>query len=180
LLEHWGVRRDFLLGHSIGEVPAAHAAGVLPLDDAGTLVAARARLMQALPRTGAMVRLRAAESDVVPLLTDKVDIAAVNGPSSVVISGDEDAVLEIAARFDAQRLPVSHAFHSHHVNAMLDEFRRAVQALAFRPAQIPIVATGDVGTPEYWVRQVRDTVRFGDGMRRLETDGVSTYITVGP
>src|SRR6185295_18882109 len=102
LLESFGLRPDLLLGHSIGEIVAAHIAGVLELHDACTLVAARARLMQALPERGAMVTLQAAEQEVLSLLAardGRASIAALNGPSSTVIAGDEDAVLEVARAF---------------------------------------------------------------------------------
>ncbi|OLF04226.1 acyltransferase domain-containing protein, partial [Actinophytocola xanthii] len=123
LLESWGVRPDFLVGHSVGELAAAHVAGVLSLPDACRVVGARARLMQALPSGGAMVAVRGSEAEVVAHLVDGVSIAAVNGPESVVVSGTEEAVLAVAARFEkTRRLRTSHAFHSGLMDPMLAEF----------------------------------------------------------
>ncbi len=179
LVESWGIRPDFLVGHSIGEIAAAHVAGVLSLADACTLVSARARLMQALPTGGAMVSLRAAENDVLPLLTARVGLAAVNGPDSVVIAGDEAEVLAIAERFDrSKRLRVSHAFHSPLMDPMLDEFREVVDTLTFHEPTIPMLSPVD--SPGYWVRHVRDTVRFGDHVQTLHDEGVARFVEIGP
>ncbi|MBL1102634.1 type I polyketide synthase, partial [Streptomyces coffeae] len=193
LAESFGIRFDFAAGHSVGEIAAAHVAGVLSLTDACALVSARARLMQELPEGGAMVAVEATEDEVSPLLTERVSVAAVNGPSSVVISGAESAVLDIAARLEAQgrrttRLHVSHAFHSPLMEPMLEEFRTVVEGLTFHPAALPVVSnlTGrpagaqELSTPEYWVRQLRGTVRFADGIRALTEQGVRTFLELGP
>ncbi|WP_370934855.1 type I polyketide synthase [Amycolatopsis sp. cg13] len=185
LLESWGIQPAYLLGHSVGEIAAAHVAGVLSLADAGKLVVARARLMQALPAGGAMVAVQATEDEVLPLLTDGVGIAAVNGPRSVVVSGVEEEVLAVAGKFDrTSRLRVSHAFHSPLMEPMLDEFAAVTRTLTYSAPSVPVVSTvelsADVATPDYWVRQVRSAVRFADGVRALAEAGVNTFVEVGP
>nr|WBO81702.1 SDR family NAD(P)-dependent oxidoreductase [Streptomyces sp. SBE_14.2] len=193
LVRSFGVTPDYLFGHSIGSLAAAHAAGVLSLADACALVAARARLMDALPDGGAMVALQATEEEVLPLLTDGVGIAAVNGPRSVVVSGEETAALGLAGRFAAQgrrtrRLRVSHAFHSPLMEPMLDEFREVAAGLTYHDPVLPVVSdvTGrpataaELADPDHWVRHVRQTVRFHDGVRALEDAGVGRYLEIGP
>ncbi|WP_141576725.1 type I polyketide synthase [Actinomadura sp. WMMA1423] len=187
LLESWGVVPDFLVGHSVGEIAAAHIAGVLSLEDACVLVRTRARLMQELPSGGAMVAVQASEEEIRRRLADGVEVAAVNGPRAVVLSGDVDAVLKAAEASGAKtrRLQVSHAFHSRLMEPMLEAFAEAIGGLDFRAPRIPVVSnvTGrpesDLG-PDYWVRQVRGTVRFGDAIEHLSGQGVGTFIEIGP
>ncbi|OON70435.1 type I polyketide synthase, partial [Streptomyces tsukubensis] len=177
-LDAWGVRPDVLVGHSIGELAAAYVAGVWSLGDACELVSARARLMQALPRGGAMAAVIASERDALPLLREGVEIAAVNGPASIVLSGDEDAVLDVAAglgRFT--RLRTSHAFHSARMEPMLAEFREVAESLTYHEPKLPMAAGAQCATPEYWVRQVRDTVRFGEQVAAY--DGAA-LLEIGP
>ncbi|AEM85970.1 type I polyketide synthase [Streptomyces violaceusniger] len=190
LLQSFGVVPDYLLGHSIGEVAAAHVAGVFELVDACRLVVARARLMQALPAGGAMVAIAAPEEEVLPYLSEDVSIAAVNAPGSVVISGARAAVMEVGEHFTAQgvkttRLRVSHAFHSVLMEPMLAEFTSAIADVTFSLPQIPVVSnlTGepaDMSSPGYWARQVRSAVRFADGLAWLAGQGVDTFVDAGP
>nr|WP_245997421.1 type I polyketide synthase [Streptomyces armeniacus] len=206
LLDSYGMRPDYLLGHSVGELAAAHAAGVLSLDDACALVAARARLMQALPggggtsqaegSGGAMVSVQATEDELLPLLEpygDRATLAALNGPRSAVVSGDEDAVTAVAESLAAdgrktKRLTVSHAFHSAHMDGMLEEFGRLAARLTYHAPKLPVVsnvtgrlATGDdLRTADYWTRHVRQAVRFHDGVRLLAGEGVGAYVELGP
>jgi acyl transferase domain-containing protein/acyl carrier protein len=181
LVESWGLRPDVLLGHSVGEIAAAHVAGVLSLHDACRLVSARADLMQALPSGGVMVAIQATEEEVTPHLTAEVSIAAVNGPQSVVVAGAEAAVQAVVDRFEGRktsRLTVSHAFHSPLMEPMLDDFAAVVRELEFSEPRIPMLSP--VAEPEYWVRHVRDAVRFADQIAELDVQGVTRFLEVGP
>ncbi|MGW1786525.1 type I polyketide synthase [Streptomyces sp. NPDC002143] len=195
LLESFGVRPDFLLGHSIGELAAAHVAGVWSLADAAVVVAARGRLMQALPTGGAMAAVQAAEDEVRTVLDDApaVCAAAVNGPTSVVLSGDEADVLRLVAHFTAQgrrtrRLKVGHAFHSARMEPMLAEFRTVLAGVSYAAPQLPVISnvTGRIAEvaeltdPDYWVRQVREPVRFADGVAALLAQGATAFAELGP
>ncbi|MFI8091358.1 type I polyketide synthase [Streptomyces sp. NPDC086080] len=188
LVESWGVTPDYLVGHSVGEVAAAHVAGVLSLSDACRLVAARASLMQALPSGGAMWAVRASVDEVTPFLVEGVSVAAVNAPGQVVLSGDRAAVESVASALSDRRgrwLEVSHAFHSALMDPMLDEFTRRAAELAYARPRIPIVSTltgeqVEEFTPAYWADQVRGTVRFADAITRMASLGVTRFLELGP
>ncbi|MFI6091328.1 type I polyketide synthase, partial [Streptomyces sp. NPDC051218] len=194
LLESWGVGPQVVAGHSIGELAAAHVAGVWSLADACAVVAARGRLMQQLPSGGAMVAVEADEQQVLAVIADRagVGIAAVNGPRAVVISGVEDEVLaaaEALAQSGARtrRLRVSHAFHSPLMEPMLEEFAQVVGSVDSRTPRLTLVSaltgqlvSAEVTDPSYWVRHVREAVRFADAASALRDHGVRTFIEIGP
>jgi acyl transferase domain-containing protein len=199
LLQSWGVRADAVAGHSVGEIAAAHVAGVLSLEDACRMVTARGRLMQGLPAGGTMAAVRAAEADVTALLEEhgqwrgRVAVAAVNGPAAVVVAGEEAAVGEVQAVFarrgtETRRLRVSHAFHSPLMEPALEDLRRVAEGLSYRAPDITAVSTvtgQPVGPQEwsqarYWVAQARGTVRFADAVRELSAQGVTRFVEIGP
>ncbi|WP_062990975.1 type I polyketide synthase [Nocardia anaemiae] len=191
LVESWGVRADFVAGHSIGEIAAAHVAGVFDLADAARLVSARGRLMAALPDGGAMVAVLASAAEVSSALVPGAEIAAINGPRSVVVSGAaasvDDAVVELRRRgHKVHRLPVSHAFHSALVEPMLDEFAVTARGIGYTAPSMPVVTMSaatvdlDIATADYWVRQVREPVAFADAVRGLEDAGAVRFLVSGP
>ncbi|MFI6349950.1 type I polyketide synthase [Streptomyces sp. NPDC050560] len=195
LVESWGVRPDVVAGHSIGEISATCAAGVLGVADAAALVVARGRLMQALPRGGAMVALQVTEEEVRALLdgVSDVTIAAVNGPRSVVVSGAEASANAVAEAVRAKggktsRLKVSHAFHSPLMDPMLAEFEKAASGLALHEPALPVVSTltgataapADLASPRHWVGHAREAVRFGDAVRAAAARGATRFVEIGP
>lgn len=191
LLSSWGIAPSVVVGHSIGELVAAYVTGVLSFDDAIALVSARARGMSALPRGGAMVAVSASEAEVRASLPDSVAIAAVNGATSVTIAGPEAAVLAVADRLGARgirtkRLAVSHAFHSALMDPMLGAFAEAAASVAYAVAKTAFVsnltgalASAELADPTYWLRHVRGTVRFADGVTTAATRA-TVLLEIGP
>ncbi|QLL09757.1 type I polyketide synthase [Mycobacterium vicinigordonae] len=190
LLQSWGVVPDLVLGHSVGEIAAAQVAGVLSLDDAAALVAARGRLMAGLPAGGVMVAVTAGEDEVVALLNEGVSIAAVNAPESVVLSGEQTAVAAVLDQLEGRRvhrLAVSHAFHSVLMEPMIPDFRPSLAGLTADEPRIRLVSnvTGELagagyGSPSYWVEHVRKPVRFADSVKSAESIGAGVFVEVGP
>jgi malonyl CoA-acyl carrier protein transacylase len=196
LIRSWGMEISFVAGHSIGELTAAYAAGVWSLEDACTVVAARARLMQSIERTdGAMAAIGADESEVVALAAgiDGVEVAAVNGPTAVVVSGVAESVAQVVERalrrgLKANRLRVSHAFHSRHMDPVVGEFEQALRTVTFRAPAIPgvsnltgrIVDATDWCSARYWADHIREPVRFSDGVTQLQVAGARAFLEIGP
>ncbi|MEV6173470.1 SDR family NAD(P)-dependent oxidoreductase [Streptomyces sp. NPDC051954] len=196
LWQAWGITPSAVAGHSIGELAAAHVAGVLDLDDAARLVAARGRLMQACEQGGAMASVEASEAEVLEALAEvsgRVSVAGLNAPAQTVVSGDRDAVEALVGHFTAlgrrtRALTVSHAFHSPHMDAMLAEYEQVAAACTFHAPRIPLVSTvtgrwaavEELAEPSYWAGQVREAVRFLDAVRTLESSGVGRYLECGP
>ncbi|MFF3229118.1 SDR family NAD(P)-dependent oxidoreductase, partial [Nocardia suismassiliense] len=193
LWESWGITPTILTGHSIGEITAAHITDVLTLTDAATLITTRARLMQTLPHGGAMVAIDITEQDILPHLLahqDKVGIAAINGPNSLVLSGDQQTLATVVEHLTDHRhtwLRVSHAFHSPLMDPILDQFRDVVAGLTFANPTIPLVSTvtgqltnhQTLTNPEHWINHARNTVRFADAITTL-TEHATGYLEIGP
>ncbi|MDE5068981.1 MAG: type I polyketide synthase [Trichodesmium sp. St4_bin8_1] len=195
LWESWGIKPDVVMGHSVGEYVAATVAGIFSLEDGLKLIAARGRLMQQLPAGGEMVAVMASEAKVKKLLrpyAEKVAIAAINGPKSVVISGEATAVREIVSSLESEKiktkqLQVSHAFHSPLMEPMLAEWEAVAKELTYHQPEIPVISnvTGTIAdksitTAKYWVDHVRLPVRFAEGMDALQKQGVEIFLEVGP
>ncbi|AFZ28189.1 polyketide synthase family protein [Cylindrospermum stagnale PCC 7417] len=190
----WGIEPTTVIGHSVGEYVAACVAGIFSLEDGLKLIAARGRLMQKLPRNGEMVSLLASPEQVAEALlgTDLVSIAAINGPESVVISGEREAVRRVVQELEQKgikhkRLKVSHAFHSALMKPMLADFRQVVQEVTFHQPKLNFISnvTGSEERilptePEYWVDHVLKPVRFAEGLETLHRQGVEIFVELGP
>ena len=194
LLKDWGLTPDYLLGHSLGELAAAHVAGVLDLADAAALVAARGRLMQGT--TGGMASIALSEEELREILTETgqhVDIAAVNSPRSMAVSGTDEAIESVVAACEARgrrarQLSLGLAGHSASMDPILEPFGEVARTLTYHPPKIPLISdmTGElvspdeITDPDYWVRHMRRPVRFRDGIERLAGLGVTAFLEIGP
>ncbi len=196
LFESFGLTPDLLTGHSVGEITAAHIAGVFSLQDAAKLISARGKLMGELPEGGAMLAIEATEQETLESIEGKeesLSLAAVNGPKACVISGDEKAIANVEAHWQEQdrktkRLVVSHAFHSPLIEPMLDSFAEVVDSLDLSAPFLPVISntsgeqlTAEQATdPAYWVSHARQPVRFADAVATLKDQGATTYLELGP
>ncbi|MEO0687767.1 MAG: acyltransferase domain-containing protein, partial [Cyanobacteria bacterium J06649_11] len=195
LWESWGIRPSVVMGHSVGEYVAATVAGVFSLEDGLKLIAHRGRLMQQLPPGGEMLSIMASYKQVNQLITPystKVAIAAINGPSSVVISGESEAIAKVKEIFDSleiktKQLQVSHAFHSHLMSPMLGEFTQLASEITYNQPQIPLIsnvtgarADDSIATATYWVNHVSQPVQFAQSMETLHQEGYQIFLEIGP
>ncbi len=208
LWREWGIVPDAVIGHSIGEYVAACVAGVFSLEDALHLVAERGRLMQAAPGVGEMAAVFAAEDIVARVVrgvadsgagsgsgggADRVTLAAINGPSQVVVSGERDALAAVLEALDRgairwQRLAVSHAFHSPCMDPVLDEFERALRLVRFDEPKLSVISNvtgraalpGELSNAGYWRRHLRQPVRFADGIESMLGQGYRWFVEIGP
>ncbi|AOX02953.1 hypothetical protein BJP34_29070 [Moorena producens PAL-8-15-08-1] len=197
LWQSWGIKPDVVMGHSVGEYVAATVAGVFSLEDGLKLITARGALMQKLPAGGAMVSVMASESKVLEILkgmsrSEKVALAAINGPESTVISGEAEAVEAIATHLESagiktKQLQVSHAFHSPLMEPMLAEFEAVANQITYHQPRIPLISnvTGKlvdsrITSAEYWVNHVRQPVQFVQSMKTLHQEGYELFLEIGP
>ena len=193
----WGIRPDFLIGHSAGEIMAAYLAGVFSLEDALKIVTVRSKLMQSQPSNGGMLMLVAKPEEVRELISNANDgcnnlvIAAYNGPSNTVVSGPEEALNQLLAHttsssIKTKRLEVSHAFHSAAMKTLVPELRKTLCQINFQQPIRPFVSnvTGrqvgpEIASSDYWCDHVTSPVRFAQGMNTLATNGVRNFIELG-
>ncbi|WP_392534193.1 type I polyketide synthase [Nostoc sp. C117] len=195
LWQSWGIKPDVVMGHSVGEYVAACVAGVFSLEDGLKLIAARGKLMQALPENGAMVAVMATVEQLQPLLgvyKEKVAIAAVNGPQSLVISGEKSAISAISnqletAGFKTKQLQVSHAFHSPLMQPMLADFLQVASEIKFSSPQMKLISnvtgqlvTAEIATAEYWCRHILNPVEFTASIATLRSQKVAICLEIGP
>ena len=188
----WGIKPAAMIGHSVGEYVAGCLAGVFTLEDALTLIARRAALVQAQPG-GAMLAIRLPEKEVLPLLNPQLAIAAINSPNLCVVSGSNEAIAKLeeelgSNKIAARRLQTSHAFHSPMMEPVLAPFTKLLRKTKFGEPQIPYVSNvtakwitaAEAKSPEYWAGHVRQTVRFADGVAELMKDSQYLLLEVGP
>jgi len=195
LWESWGIKPNMVMGHSVGEYVAACVAGVFSLEDGLKLIAMRGKLMQKLPSGGEMVSVMASESQVTEAIKEyssQVTIAAVNGPESIVISGESAAITNICAQLESvgvktKQLQVSHGFHSPLMEPMLAEFETVAKQITYNQPKIPLISnvTGEeaddgIASAQYWVNHVRQPVKFAQSMKTLESEGYETFLEIGP
>ncbi|MGR3219879.1 MAG: amino acid adenylation domain-containing protein [Candidatus Anammoxibacter sp.] len=196
LWKTWGVKPDMALGHSLGEYSAACAAGVFQLEDGLKLVSARGKLIHSLCRPGIMAAVFASYekvSEIIPEGHGKVSIAAINAPENVVISGEEQNVMMLLAKLEQNGVKhsvirVSHAFHSHLIEPMIDDYRKILSEITFSSPVIPLISnlTGkpvdaeQITTVDYWIRHLREPVRFNDSINHIVNDGNDLFLEIGP
>ncbi|MEH2165184.1 MAG: amino acid adenylation domain-containing protein [Nostoc sp.] len=195
LWKSWGIEPDVVMGHSVGEYIAAHCAGVFSLEDGLKLIAARGRLMQALPPNGEMVALLTDEAQALAAIqpyAEEVSIAAINGPQSLVISGRREAINTLCVSLEAagiktKKLNVSHAFHSPLIEPMVAEFEQVARQVKFAAPLVKLIsnltgelATEEIATPQYWCRHLREQVRFAASMETLQQQGIEVFVELGP
>ena len=195
LWESWGIKPNVVMGHSVGEYVAACVAGVFSLEDGLKLIAERGRLMQQLPPGGEMVSVMASESQVIETIQDyssRVTIAAINGPLSIVISGESEAIASVCSKLESEgvktkQLQVSHAFHSPMMEPILAEFETIAKQVTYSQPKIPLISnvTGqkvgdEITAPEYWVDHIRQPVRFAESMQTLNEQGYELFLEIGP
>jgi acyl transferase domain-containing protein len=188
----WGIQPDALIGHSLGEYVAATLAGVFSLEDALTLMVIRGKLMQQLP-AGSMLAVQGAITEVQPFLHEEEAIASHNSPSHCVISGTSSAIDQLQQILTQQgihcrQLEVKHAFHSPLVESILTPFAEAFQTISLKAPQLPFISNvsgtwitaTEATDPQYWVRHLRQTVRFSDGITELLHQPTHIFLEVGP